>query len=40
VADRQAWEVSERECVAQFEEVTLLQTQGSELCHADVGPHG
>jgi hypothetical protein len=27
-------EMSEREHRAQFEELTLLQTRGSELCHA------
>jgi hypothetical protein len=32
------WEVSERERQEQFEELTLLQTQGFELCHAIVGP--
>jgi hypothetical protein len=30
--------MSEREHRARFEELTLLQTQGSELCHAIVGP--
>jgi hypothetical protein len=30
--------VSERECQEQLEELTLLQTQGSNLCHAIVGP--
>jgi hypothetical protein len=34
------WEVSERECREQFEEITLLQTWGSELCHTIVGPPG
>jgi hypothetical protein len=29
---------SETEHQAHFEELTLLQTQGSELCHAIVGP--
>jgi hypothetical protein len=29
---------SETEHRAHFEELTLLQTQGSELCHAIVGP--
>jgi hypothetical protein len=29
--------VSERERQEQFEELTLLQTRGSELCHAIVG---
>jgi hypothetical protein len=32
------WEVSERECWKHFEEVTLLQTRGSELCLAIVRP--
>jgi hypothetical protein len=31
------WEVFEREHREQFEELTLLQTQGFELCHAIVG---
>jgi hypothetical protein len=31
------WEVSEREHREQFEELTLLQTQGSKLCHAIIG---
>jgi hypothetical protein len=39
-AERQTREASERECREQFEELTLLQTQDSELCHAIVGPHG
>jgi hypothetical protein len=30
--------VSERECRAQFEELTLLQTRGSELCHTIISP--
>jgi hypothetical protein len=30
--------VSEREHREQFEELTLLQTRGSELCHAIIGP--
>jgi hypothetical protein len=30
--------MSERECQEQFEELTLLQTQSSELCHAIVDP--
>jgi hypothetical protein len=38
VAERQAQEVSERERQEQFEELTLLQTQGSKLCHAIIGP--
>jgi hypothetical protein len=32
------WELSEREHREQFEELTLLQTQGFELCHAIVSP--
>jgi hypothetical protein len=36
--ERQAREVSERERRARFEELTLLQTQSSELCHAIIGP--
>jgi hypothetical protein len=31
-------EVSETECQAQFEDLTLLQTQGFELCHFIVSP--
>jgi hypothetical protein len=39
VADAEHWwEVSERERREQFEELTLLQTRGSELCHAIIGP--
>jgi hypothetical protein len=34
----QAQEVSERECQEQYEELTLLQTWASELCHAVVNP--
>jgi hypothetical protein len=30
--------VSERERQEQFKELTLLQTRGSELCHAIIGP--
>jgi hypothetical protein len=30
--------VSKRERQEQFEELTLLQTRGSELCHTIVGP--
>jgi hypothetical protein len=37
-AEHQAQEVSEREHREQFEELTLLQTRGSELCHSIVGP--
>jgi hypothetical protein len=36
--EHQACEVSEREHQEQFEEITLLQIWGSELCHAIVGP--
>jgi hypothetical protein len=32
------WEVSKKECREHFEELTLLQTRGSELCLAIVGP--
>jgi hypothetical protein len=38
VVEHQAREVSERESRVQFEELTLLQTLGSELCHTIVGP--
>jgi hypothetical protein len=39
VADAERrWEVSTREHWEQFEELTLLQTRGSELCHAIIGP--
>jgi hypothetical protein len=34
---KRRWEVSERERREQFEELTLLQTRGFELCHAIVG---
>jgi hypothetical protein len=34
--EHRAWEVSEREHREQFDELTLLQTQGSELCRAIV----
>jgi hypothetical protein len=34
----QQWEESERERQEQFKELTLLQTQGSELCLTIVGP--
>jgi hypothetical protein len=37
-AEHQSWEVSERECREQFEELTLLHTQSSELCYAIIGP--
>jgi hypothetical protein len=33
-----ALEVFEREHQEQFKELTLLQTWGSELCHAMIGP--
>jgi hypothetical protein len=36
--ERQSQEVSQRERQEQFEEITLLQTRGSELCHAIIGP--
>jgi hypothetical protein len=36
--ERQARVVSEREHQVQFDELTLLQTRGSELCHAIIGP--
>jgi hypothetical protein len=36
--EHQAREVFEKERQAQFEEPTILQTWGSELCHAIVGP--
>jgi hypothetical protein len=32
------WEMSKRECQQHFEELTLLRTQGFELCLAIVGP--
>jgi hypothetical protein len=32
------WEVFDKEHREQFEEPTLLQTRGSKLCHAIVGP--
>jgi hypothetical protein len=39
VADvERRWEVFERKRWEQFEELTLLQTWGSELLHAIVGP--
>jgi hypothetical protein len=38
VRERRARETSEREHRTCFEELTLLQTWGSELCHAFVGP--
>jgi hypothetical protein len=37
-AEGLALEVSEREHQARFEECTLLQTRGSKLCHAIIGP--
>jgi hypothetical protein len=37
-AEHRAREVSEREHREQFQELTLLQTRGSELCHTIVGP--
>jgi hypothetical protein len=36
--EHQAREVSEWERQEQFEELTLLQTWGSKLCHAVIGP--
>jgi hypothetical protein len=36
--EHRAREPFEREHRAYFEELTLLQTQGSELCHAIIGP--
>jgi hypothetical protein len=38
VVEGRAREMSEREHRARFEEHMLLQAQGSELCHAIVGP--
>jgi hypothetical protein len=38
VVDRWAQQASEWEYQAHFEELTLLQTQGSELCHAIIDP--
>jgi hypothetical protein len=38
VAERPAQEVFERERREQFEELTLLQTRGSDLCHAIIDP--
>jgi hypothetical protein len=38
-AEHWAQEASEREHRAHFEELTLLQTRGFELCHATIGPH-
>jgi hypothetical protein len=37
-AEHQAREVCERERREQFKELSLLQTRGSELYHANVGP--
>jgi hypothetical protein len=36
--EHRAQETSKREHRACFEELTLLQTRNSELCHAIVGP--
>jgi hypothetical protein len=36
--EHQAWKMSERDHRAHFKELTLLQTRGSELCHAIIGP--
>jgi hypothetical protein len=38
VEERQAMETSEREHREHFEELTLLQTRGYEVCHAIIGP--
>jgi hypothetical protein len=39
VTDAERWqEESERECQEQFEELTLVQTQGSKLCLTIIGP--
>jgi hypothetical protein len=38
VAERRAREASEREHRAHLKGLTLLQTQGSKLCHAIIGP--
>jgi hypothetical protein len=38
VVEHRAREVSKRERREQFEELTLLQARGSELCHAIVSP--
>jgi hypothetical protein len=38
VAERQAQEVSERECREHFKKLILLQTQGSKQCHAIIAP--
>jgi hypothetical protein len=40
VAEHRAGEVSMREGCEQFEELTLLQIRGSELCHAIISPIG
>jgi hypothetical protein len=37
-AEHWAQEVSQRERQEQFEELNLLKTWGSELCHAIIGP--
>jgi hypothetical protein len=37
-AERWAREKSEREHRVRFEELTLLQSWGSELCHANISP--
>jgi hypothetical protein len=36
--ERQPRETPEREHQERFEELTLLQTRGPELCHAIIGP--
>jgi hypothetical protein len=38
VTECRSREVSERLCREEFEDLTLLQTRGSELCHAIIGP--
>jgi hypothetical protein len=38
VREHRAQETSEREHRVCFEELTLQQTQGSELCHAIISP--
>jgi hypothetical protein len=38
VVEHRAWEMLEKEHRAHFEDLTLLQTWGSDLCHAIIGP--
>jgi hypothetical protein len=38
VEKRRVWETSRRKHRERIEELTLLQTQSSELCHAIIGP--